>query len=548
MRPDFQQKIVSLPQLQQRVASARREGKTVVQCHGCFDLVHPGHIRYLEFARRQGDLLIVSLTGDRQIGKGDLRPYIPQELRAENLAALVFVDLVYIDPNPTAEELLGAVRPDIYVKGQEYEHSTDPGFLAEQHAVESYGGRLIFSSGEVVFSSTKLIESTFAGRSTPSLESERLRLLAERYGLTAGGLAELVRSFAGLRVVVVGDVILDRYVECDAVGVASESPMMSLAQLDETTYVGGAAIVARHAAALGAEAFLLSAAGLDETSQRVRSLLTAEGVEAELLACRPDVVEKTRFLVGENKLFKLDRAQRLPLDSAAQRRAVETLTAEAKLADAVIFCDFGYGMITGGLLAEGLPIVRKKVGTISADVSTGRGNLLNFTQVDLLCPTEREARATLNDFDSGLSHVAWELLNRTQARHLLLTLEKRGLVVFQRRSQDPASPEWSARLTGEQVPSLVSQPVDVLGCGDALLAASTLALAAGAGLAAAAYVGSAAAAVEAGLLGNHPVSASRLLEWSRGRPELQPRTQRQPQAGVAGSPSDAPAATPAQVS
>ena len=112
MSVDFRSKILDRDRLIEAVTRARAEGRTVVQCHGCFDIVHPGHIRYLEFAKAQGDLLLVTLTGDPEIQKGQLRPYIPEELRAENLAALMSVDFVHVDPSPTAVDILGAVRPD----------------------------------------------------------------------------------------------------------------------------------------------------------------------------------------------------------------------------------------------------------------------------------------------------------------------------------------------------------------------------------------------------------------------------------------------------
>src|SRR5512146_804676 len=135
MSESYTRKIVNRHELIEAARAAQAAGHTVVHCHGCFDIVHPGHVRYLEFARRQGDLLVVSLTGDSQVNKGDQRPYIPEELRAESLAALEVVDLVYINPDPTACGLLHDLRPDIYVKGREYEHSADRGFLAERHAV-----------------------------------------------------------------------------------------------------------------------------------------------------------------------------------------------------------------------------------------------------------------------------------------------------------------------------------------------------------------------------------------------------------------------------
>jgi len=517
MAVDIHRKILDLPGLLDAVAEARRRGRTIVQCHGCFDIVHPGHIRYLQFARRQGDVLVVSLTGDSDITKGEQRPYIPQELRAENLAALEFVDCVYIDPHTTAEGVLEAVSPDVYVKGAEYERSRDPAFLAEREVVERRGGRVIFSSGDVVFSSTQLIDSM---PRHAELESHRLRLLCRRNVLQRAGLDRILERVSGLRVLVVGDVVLDRYVFCDPLDVASESPMMSLARLDEKTYVGGAAILARHVAAMGARAFLLGAVGDDEASDQVGRVLAAEDVESYLIPARKRLVEKTRYLVEDTKLLKVDSADHVPLDSLAEQKSALLLEQQAELADAVIFCDFGYGMITGGLLSRVLPALRRRVRVLTAGVSGARGSLLNFAGVDLLSPTERELRSTLHDFEQGLSTVAWRLLEKTQARHLFVTLGKRGLVVFDRRSQDPSESEWSARLQSEHLPSFADHAVDRLGCGDALLAVATLALAAGGDLMTAAYLGNAAAATEITRLGNLPVEAGTLNRWLDHRREL----------------------------
>ena len=459
----------------------------------------------------------MTITGDSEISKGHERPYIPEELRAENLAALMSVNYVCIDHCPTAEDVLAKIKPDIYVKGKEYENSNHPGFQAEQRIVEDYGGRIIFSSGEIVFSSSKLIEQM--PRSTV-IESHRLNLFCNRHEITRDEIERTLERFRDLHVVVVGDVVTDRYVFCDALGVASESPMISLAYLGERSYIGGAAIIARHLAAMGAHPLLLSAAGTDETSDRVRSTLEREGVEAELIEARPSVVEKTRYLAGDTKLFKVDRALSMPLDSRAERHAAVILEQQSKVADAVIFCDFGYGMITRGLLGRTLPTLRHNVRTLTADVSGGRANLLNFNFVDLLCPTEREVRTALNDYDSGLSAAAWQLLNKTQACHLIVTLEKRGMVVFERSSQKRGSEEWSGRLKSEQLPSFAEHATDRLGCGDALLAVATLALASGANLTQAAYMGNAAAAIEISVVGNHPVTADAFRDWLCDRREL----------------------------
>lgn len=516
----YQSKIVDLASLRRRIEEARAAGRVVVQCHGCFDIVHPGHVRYLEFARRQGDLLVVSLTGDAQVGKGEDRPYIPQDLRAENLAALEFVDLVYINPDATAVNLLGQVRPDIYVKGAEYEHSRDPRFEEERRVVESCGGRIIFSSGDVVFSSTHLIGRIAAGEG----EGVRLALTCSRYGVDQTALRDLCARFSDRRVVVIGDVLLDRYVDCDAVGVASEAPVMSLTQLQERTYVGGAGIVARHLAALGAEVTLVSRAGVDPASGEVRVTLDREGVRHELLPLHTPLPQKTRFLADDVKLFKLDQVHHRPLDSKEEEDACRTLMNVSRGADAVIICDFGCGMITGRLLARVLPQLRKNVPFLAADVSGKRANLLHFREVDLLCPTEREMRAALNDYDAGLSNAVWQLLNLTQVRQTIITLGKRGLVTFERPTAAPGAPGWAGRLRSEALPSFAPHAVDALGAGDALLATATLALTGGANLVQAAYLASGAAALEVITPGNVPVLRERLMMWIDSRRELALRT------------------------
>src|ERR1700683_207459 len=138
-------KLLTLDDLLARRAQAAAKGQTLVHCHGCFDIVHPGHIHHLQFARSLGDVLVVSVSADGQVNKGATRPLIPDELRAASLAALECVDWVYLNPDATATDLLEQLRPDVYVKGQEYEQNQDPRFLAERDTVTRNGGRVVFS-------------------------------------------------------------------------------------------------------------------------------------------------------------------------------------------------------------------------------------------------------------------------------------------------------------------------------------------------------------------------------------------------------------------
>jgi rfaE bifunctional protein kinase chain/domain/rfaE bifunctional protein nucleotidyltransferase chain/domain len=497
-------KICNLQRLLAVREEARAAGRVVVHCHGCFDIVHPGHIQHLQHARSLGDVLIVTVSADAQVQKGLDRPLIPQDLRASSLAALQCVDWVHVNAQPTAVELLEQLRPDVYVKGSEYERNNDPRFLAERQAVQNHGGRVVFSSGEVVYSSTALINSI---RDHDAFDDEKVARFRERFDLGGEYLHRLIGSFRQQKVVVIGDFILDRYHFCDATGVAGEGPMMALRNLENKEYDGGAAVVALHLAGLGAAVSLVSALPDDPTSAEITQRLSAAGINLDSSNHRPDIVTKSRYLVDQTKLFKVDHGAVEPIDSECERRVADIILARAQGATAVVFADFGYGLITGALLDRIMPRLRQTVPIITADVSGRQSSLLRFKSIDLLCPTEREVRETLHDFSAGLGAVVWDLLHATDARQAIITLGKRGLVTFARPTAPSAE---DGRLLSEYRPALGNRVIDPLGCGDALLAAASLALASGGSLAAAAYLGSIAAAIELGQLGNQPLRADDL--------------------------------------
>lgn len=498
-------------------AEARRQGRTLVHCHGCFDIVHPGHVQHLQFARDQGDLLVVTVSADPHVNKGVDRPLIPEDLRARNLAALECVDAVYLNPHPTAVELLSELQPDIFIKGAEYERSADPRFIAERDTVEQFGGRVLFSSNDIVYSSTALIG---AMRNPGAFFDEKLVRFCRRHEITPARVQQLTQQFRGQRVVVIGDYLLDRYHFCSARGIAGEAAMMSLQQQSQTDYDGGAAIIAQHLRQLGADATLLTSLADDDDGRSLPMRMRAKGIDVRAIDHRRQTVIKSRFLADDAKVFKLDIGHPAPVDSVHQRRFIDLALETARGADAVIFADFGYGLLTPGMLDVLLPKLRPMVRTISADVSGRQNTLLRFAEVDLLCPTERELREALHEFGAGLGAIASNLLTQTRARNAIITMGKQGLVACD--WPEGGRGDGSSRVRSEYLPSLVDRAIDPLGCGDALLAAATITLTSGGSLAEAAFVGSLAAACEAQRVGNIAISADDLLDQMLARPDLAP--------------------------
>lgn len=487
---------------------ARAEGRSVVQCHGCFDIVHPGHVKHLQHAAKLGDILLVTITGDREMIKGTGRPLIPQELRADNLAALDCVDWVYIEPRPTAAELLREVQPDLYVKGREYETNHDPRFEAEKKAVEAAGGRVVFSSGDIIFSSTALIASL---EHSADPVHAALRRLVQQRDLRPERLDSIINAFRGLSVVVVGQVIIDTYILCDRPDVAGESPVMTLRPIERRSFDGGAAVIARHLAAMGARPILVTGMPRSPEAEAVRRRLLIEGIETRAIETDRPLVEKQRFLVGSQKVMKVDLLEPLALDAHQQKRLIDHAEHAASECNAGIVVDFGQGLLSAGLIPTIASAMRPHVDILAGDVSGRRSNLLAMKGMDLLCPSEAEMRDALAAYDEGLSSVVWRLLDRTQSRAAIVTLGEDGAIAFDRVGQNEGGePDLKSRIAGEHIPALSPYAVDALGAGDSLLSAATLALAAGCDFATAAFLGSIAAAAQVQRVGNAIISSADL--------------------------------------
>ena len=539
MSQSLQRKIIERERLAQELRQVQARGGKVVQCHGCFDIVHPGHVQYLQFARQLGDVLVVSLTGDAAIAKGADRPYIPQELRAENLAALEFVDWVVVDSRPTACELLEMLRPDVYVKGREYAGATDPRFLREKEVVEQHGGCVVFHSGDVVFSSTRLIRTL---EREENLDECRLRVLCQRNAIDLPSLTAMLGRFTDMPVVIVGDVIREHYVDCDASAAAPDAPVLSLQKLGSRCYWGGAAAVALQLRTLGAKPFLLTATARDDASAALQDQLGECGVEVCAMPLRKGLLTRQTILADDTKLYKLTDGAFEPLDSVWERRIAAALRERFNVAQLLVWCDYGGGLFTPGLVRDQTRLAHQNGVLVTGHAPEPRSGLAALCETDLLCVTERRLREALHDMGSGLPSVAWNLLRASHGHTALVSLHKRGLIGFDGRSGDATSivadvrlrHDALERLRSEYVPPLHAHCVDLLGIDEAVLASASLALASGSSLPMAAYIAAAASAIGVARPGLAQVEVTELQDWLNRRPELRAQSRFLPDAATLG--------------
>ena len=497
---DYLRKIKTREELRQIIGTPPRD-RSVIMCHGTFDLVHPGHLWHLMYAKGKADILVASLTSDAHITKSDYRPFVPQRLRTMNLAALEVVDFVVVDDNATPIESIEYLRPDYFAKGYEYsEQGVNPKTQKEIEAVGSYGGELIFTPGDVVYSSTAFIDAT-----PPNISVEKLATLMESEGVTFDALRRALGKFSDIGVHVVGDTIVDSYVYCNVIGSGTtKTPTLSTTFESQVDYVGGAAIVAQHLRRAGAAVRFSTVLGDDGPGSFVRQALSDSGVECEPYIDPTRVTtQKNVFIAGGQRMLKMDKVDNRPVSDAALNHLANSLSANDT--GAVVFSDFRHGIFNRSTIPRlKASLHPSPLRVADSQVASRWGNILDFEGFDLITPNEREARFTLGDQDSVIRPLSLELYKRAKCKTLILKLGNRGIITY--RAPDSGSGSFFS------IDSFAGTVVDPVGAGDALLAYSTLALVATGSEVVASILGSMAAAVACENDGNAPIASDDVLQ------------------------------------
>jgi rfaE bifunctional protein kinase chain/domain len=465
---------------------------------GIFNVLHPGHVRLLRFASDLGERLVVGVLAD-DLAEGAATVSLSQRLDA--VRSLRMVDEAFVVDDSIADAI-AKIRPEVVVKGREHLSRENE----EEPLVRSYGGRLVFSSGDSFFSATDLIShEASSGRALSVVLPGDFMAI---HGIDAHRLIDLLGAIASLRVLVVGDVIVDEYVACHPLGMSREDPTLVVTPIETTRFIGGAAIVAGHAASLGRGASLHSVVGDDEQGEFLRSQLRAMGVESALHVDRSrPTTNKQRWRAGGKTLLRVSHLHQDPIPSDLHSALLASVEQAIHDCDVVIFSDFNYGCLPQVLVDNVRDLGTKRGLVLAADsqASSQIGDISRFKGMTVVTPTEYEARVATRNFDDGLVVLADELLERAEAKIVLMTLAEDGVFI-----RGTSTPESAA--TTERLPALNRQPVDVAGAGDSLLVTAAMALAVGASMHEAALLGSIAAAVQVSTTGNRPITRQAISE------------------------------------
>jgi len=457
-------KILPLSTLGEVLNELKAEGKSVVHCHGVFDLIHPGHIRHLEAAKAQGDVLVVTLTKDEYVNKGPGRPIFNERLRAESLASLQMVDYVSINQWPTAIETIRLLKPDVYVKGSDYADARDDitGNIArEENALTDVGGRIHFTN-EIVFSSTKLLNSYFSVLS-PDVENylREIRTL-----FSAKDVINKLESFKDLRVLMVGDAIVDEYHFCVPLGMATKTSVINARYLGEEAHAGGVMCVANNMAGFCKEVTLLSCLGdINSRQEFIRSNLRSNVSPRFWSRPGAPTTVKRRFIQPHRftKLMEVCFIDDSPLEENLTQEMASFIEQEAKNYDLLVVADFGHGMVTEPLvrtLSQSTPHLVVSAQTNS--VNFGYNLITKYPRVDHIVVDEPEIRLACHDRFSPLEDLILKMSQATRASALSVTRGQNG------------SASWSQDKGVVYAPAFTSEALDATGAGDAYLSLAAL--------------------------------------------------------------------------
>lgn len=352
------------------------KGKTVVMCHGVFDLLHPGHITHFKQAKAMGDILVVSVTAKAFVRKGPDRPYFDDQQRIDFLSAIECVDYVLLSNGYTVEDTMSLVKPNFYVKGEEYKDASQDvtGKIDEEVAlVRKYGGDVRFTTGET-YSSTKLINNHFASI-TPETK-EFVKFLKTKYDIA--DIKRYAEKFQDLKVLVVGDIIIDEYVFCEVQGIMSKDIGYSTRCNYAEQYLGGSLAIARHIHEFCKNVTLTSVIGSDSKMKNIIEERMDRGINLDLFQSNEfETIVKTRYVQQNKKreelqkLFAVNNLNRdLSIDEETMIRFRENLNEIVGDFDLVMVCDFGHGLID----AKTQKILEDKARFLAVNCQTNSSN------------------------------------------------------------------------------------------------------------------------------------------------------------------------------
>ena len=497
-------KIKTLEELQRITADLKATGKKVVHSHGVFDLLHIGHIKHFEEAKSFGDVLVVTITPDEFVKKGPNRPAFTTSLRLEALSALETVDYVAANLWPVAVETIKMLKPAIYSKGPDYKNHVNDitGKIGdEEKAVESIGGTIKYTD-DITYSSSSLLNKFGNVYSKTQKSFIEKMLMGQDFEKIKIRLDEL----QNLKVLVIGETIIDQYVFCEALGKSGKEPVLVLRDLGMDQYAGGAAAIARHLSDFCDAVSLLSMLGEKKEHEDFVLGNMPDNVEPHFIFKKdaPTIIKK-RYIdhITKSKSLGVYSLNDTQMKVENQDQFDSYLIDLIPKHDLVIISDYGHGFISSKSAKR---ISKQSIfSTLNAQINAaniGYHTMNNYRDMDCAIINETELRHELRDRDTSVELLMKQLAKSLQSKNLVVTQGNLGATLYVSDNEEY-----------HHCPAFASKVVDKIGAGDAMLALLSCSLKNGFEPDLSLFIGSLAAAQSVETIGNStPVNKLQLLK------------------------------------
>ena len=460
-------KIVSIDKLEKIVKNFKSSNKKIVHCHGVFDLLHIGHIKHFQESKTFGDVLLVTITSSEYVNKGPSRPAFNDKLRLEALAALDAIDYVSLNNSPTATQLIKKIKPNIYCKGPDYKNSKNDltgEIKNEAKAVRKIGGKIYFTK-DITFSSSNLINKYFNVYS--SNQKNIIDKVKKKYNFIK--IKHLIDNLKKIKVLVIGEIIIDKYVFCEALGKSGKEPMLVLRNLNTEEYLGGSAAISRHLSDFCKNVALFGMIGdQDQYEGKVKKQLPKNINFRYLKKNNSPTIVKTRFLdsVDNKKVLGVYSINDEILSQNDEKKFKNYLKDNLKKYDLVIISDYGHGFISN----DNAKIIcqNSKYLALNAQVNAaniGYHSMRKYNNIKCVIINETELRHELRSKNEKIENLMKELTYSRKIENLIVTRGKNGSILYNRKENKFNFAE-----------AFASNTVDKIGAGDAMLALSSLCL------------------------------------------------------------------------
>ena len=460
-------KIISTKALSKIISKLKSKGKKVVLCHGVFDLLHIGHIKHFKEAKGMGDVLVATITQDKYVNKGPNRPIFSLNTRMESIAALRDVD--YVAPNifTNAAQLIKMLKPNIYCKGKDYRNYnldiTDQ-IKKEVSAIKSVGGKIIHTKAEL-FSSSKIINQTSLNLSEE--QKTFLKGIKKRKEFnTDNKILNIMNSFSNMKVLVIGETIIDEYVYCEALGKSGKEPHLVLRNLYEETYLGGVIAIARNISSFCKKVKVLSCLGKDKNLNLIKSKLSKNTSFNYLFKSNSPTIIKKRYIeaVSKNKVLGVYTLNDELINLKEESKFKKMILNEIKNYDVVIVSDYGHGLITNNiakLLCKHSKFLALNAQANAANI--GYHTIQKYKNVDCVVMNEQELRHELRNKNEKIEILAKKLAKIINIKNLIITRGSKGAFLYNSKNKNLF-----------YSPAFATKVVDRVGAGDAMLSIISL--------------------------------------------------------------------------